>query len=304
MKRLISVMLIVFALSCLTTTAYADAAFHSYTPYTGMVDIYQSGSNRYAEMYMKWNSNGLSEFNLTTDTYEHELIFYNYDDLAYASSILTYQTTLPSSYLDTQEFDGVTNGWDEMNLAVGTSNPTQLVAENQYYIRLQLDGFNSSSSMYKIQAQEGYSLLGIDSKWSIFPESTSTIIPFRSGYTAPEMGRCWIIADESNDTFDTATYGFADWWMSGTLSSQSDVDWIKFFASGSTTIRFDVPNGYDYDIHIYDISGNLLTSMTSDQQIETLTYNFSSAGMYRLKVVCRQYPGTTSTTSPYRIMIE
>lgn len=81
------------------STARADEAFLTYTPSSGSINFSSSTANgREAKATFKWNIAGCSEFNDSNDTYEQELVFYNYDGKAYATSMRSYRTNLPNHY--------------------------------------------------------------------------------------------------------------------------------------------------------------------------------------------------------------
>ena len=103
MKKLLPIVLVVSTLICLLgVTAYAAEDVLTYTPYYGFSYYYTSNSERYARINVKWNRAGITEFNSYNDTYEQELVFYNYDNTAYATTCSAYQTNIPNAYLDTQ----------------------------------------------------------------------------------------------------------------------------------------------------------------------------------------------------------
>ena len=92
--------LILGCMSVLATisTAHAEEAFLTYTPSSGSLSFSSSTSNgREAKVKFKWNIAGCSEFNESNDTYEQELVFYNYDGKAYATSMRSYRTNLPTT---------------------------------------------------------------------------------------------------------------------------------------------------------------------------------------------------------------
>lgn len=98
MKKLIAIIVLSCMLICLfPISALATADFLTYTPYYGYSYFYTSNSERYARINVKWNNAGIAEFNASNDTYEQELVFYNYDNTAYATSCSTYQTNVPDT---------------------------------------------------------------------------------------------------------------------------------------------------------------------------------------------------------------
>lgn len=296
MKKLLSILLIVSVIiSLLIVTVYADEDCLTYTPYYGYSRFYTSNGNKYARIDVKWNSTGITEFNSYNDTYEQELVFYNYDNSAYATSCSTYQTTIPDAYLDTQLFDG----GNEANLAIGTTSANDIEANKEYYYIYTLSGSNGNESMYKISSQEGHYLFLIPSTYTTFAQSTTHVIPFKNGYTAPES-RGWYTEVEPNGTTSTANQRYKTRWLSGTLCNTNDVDYVKIYLSGATNIRFISPDGTDYDVKIYNSSGTYITGLTSSSNEQTHSYTFT-AGNYYFKIY--SYSGS-STTNVYRLIIE
>ena len=134
------------------STARADEAFLTYTPSSGSINFSSSTANgREAKATFKWNIAGCSEFNASNDTYEQELVFYNYDGKAYATSMRSYRTNLPNHYRDTRFCDSQ----NEINLAVGTYSANSIIPNKEYYVTYRLGGGNSNRSKYKISVQEG-----------------------------------------------------------------------------------------------------------------------------------------------------
>lgn len=296
MKKLLSFALVLGILvSLLGVTAYAAENVLSYTPYYGWTYFYTSNSERYARINVKWNRDGITEFNSYNDTYEQELVFYNYDNTAYATGCSSYQTNIPDAYLDTQLLDS----GNEANLAIGTTSATDIKAETEYYYIYNLKGSNGTESMYKISSQEGHYLFLIQSTYTTFAQSTTHLIPFKSGYTAPES-RGWDTEIELNDTTDKADLRYTGRWLSGVMEDEDDVDYVKMYLSGGKTIRFNCPTGTDYDLAIYNASGTQVLGMLSTSTDQTVTYTFPS-GYYYIKIY--SFSGS-SVTDVYRLMIE
>ncbi len=285
----------VFFMFFLSTTVYASENALTYTPYYGNVYFYTSNNERYARINVRWNSAGLTEFNSSNDTYEQELVFYNYDNAAYALSCSSvYQTNIPNSYLDTQLFD---NG-NEANLAIGTTSATDITAGTLYYYIFNLTGGNGTESMYKISSQEGHYIF-VPNVMTVFADSTTHLIPFKNGYTAPET-RSWYMEVEPNGSTSVADTRPVNSWLSGVLDSDSDEDYSKIYLSGMRTIRFVSPSGTDYDVSIYNSSGELVTGLYSASSEQIISYTFTS-GYYYFKVY--SYSGS-SVTDVYRLIIE
>lgn len=201
------------------------------------VRFYTSGSERYARIEVKWSSEGISEFNASNDTYEQELVFYNYDNKAYTTYCSAYQTNIPDPYLDTQIQDTP----EEANLAIGTTAANEIQHNTTYYFIYNLKGSNAIGSMYKVGCQEGYYVV-LPSTYITFAESTTHVITFKSGCTAPET-RNWYTEVEPNGTMNFADTRYSDAWLSVTLSSTSDVDYERMQLSGTKSIRFISPSG-------------------------------------------------------------
>ncbi len=296
MKKLLPMVLVFGVLvSLLSVTAYAAEDFLTYTPYYGFSYFYTSNSERYARINVKWNRDGITEFNSYNDTYEQELVFYNYDNTAYATTCSSYQTNIPDAYLDTQLLDS----GNEANLAIGTTSADEIEAETAYYYIYNLKGSNGTESMYKISSQEGHYLFLVQSTYTTFAQSTTHLIPFKSGYTAPES-RGWYTEIELNDTIDKADLRYTGRWLSGVMESEDDVDYVKIYLSGEKTIRFISPTGTDYDIAIYDASGTHTTGLYFASTEQTTTFTFTS-GYYYFKIY--SYSGS-STTAVYRLIVE
>lgn len=290
-------MVLVFGVlvSLLSVTAYAAEDFLTYTPYYGYSYFYTSNSERYARINVKWNRTGITEFDSYNDTYEQELVFYNYDNTAYATACSSYQTNIPDAYLDTQLLDS----GNEANLAIGTTSADEIEAETSYYYIYNLKGSNGTESMYKISSQEGHYLFLIQSTYTTFAQSTTHLIPFKSGYTAPES-RGWYTEIELNDTIDKADLRYTGRWLSGVMESEDDVDYVKIYLSGEKTIRFISPTGTDYDVAVYDASGTYTTGLFSTSTEQTKTYTFT-AGYYYFKIY--SFSGS-DTTAVYRLIVE
>lgn len=279
----------------LGVTAYAAEDFLTYTPYYGYSYFYTANNERYARIDVKWNSAGIKEFNSYNDTYEQELVFYNYDNTAYATYCSTYQTNIPDPYMDTQLLDD----GNEANLAIGTTSANEIVANTYYYYIYNLKGSNGTESMYKISSQEGHYLFLIESTYTTFAQSTTHLIPFKSGYTAPET-RGWYTEVEPNNSTGLADLRYTTKWLSGTLDDEDDVDYVKMYLSGEKDIRFISPSGKDYDLRVYDANGNCIVGLLSTDSEQIKTYTFDSA-YYYFKIY--SFSGS-STTDVYRLIVE
>lgn len=187
---------------------------------------------------------------------------------------------------------------NEANLAIGTTSADEIKSNTSYYYIYNLKGSNGTSSMYKISAQEGYYLI-FPSTLATFAQSTTHLIPFKSGYTAPES-RGWYTEVEPNNSTSNADTRYTAKWLSGVLSTKSDIDYVKIYLSGQKKIRFISPANTDYDLTVYNASGSFVAGLysTSSEQVKTYTF---SAGYYYFKVY--SYDGS-STTNVYRLIVE
>lgn len=280
------------------STAHADEAFLTYTPSSGSISFSSSTSNgREANVKFKWNIAGCSEFNASNDTYEQELVFYNYDGKAYATSMRSYRTNLPNHYRDTRFCDNQ----NEINLAVGTFKANRIVPNKEYYVKYRLAGGSNSSSKYKVSVQEGHFYM-IPNAYTVFAQSTAKLIPFKDGFNAPESRR-WNTEVEFNDTIDRADSSQVNRWFSGVISRHEDVDFIKIRLTGRRLIRFISPDGnqIDYDIKIYDDHGRYTgccLASTSPEQAQYFNFKY---GSYYIKVY--SYGSGTSSLLPYYLIV-
>ena len=273
--------LIVSIVGILLFVSYASAVanYDTYTPNSGYFSCYSQNNKNYAQVVFSWDSSMMSEFDSGFDTYEQDVVFYNYDGNAYATTASAYQTTLPEGYLDTQLFDRD----NEANISVGTTAADTLEPSKQYYVLLELDGQQSNSSMYKINCQEGYHIF--TSTYTVFGQSTTTVIPFKQGYVAPES-RGWDTEVEGNDSFAQAGVRYTQCWNTGSLSSASDNDYYKIYIStGTKNIRFIRPSSVDYRLNLYDSNQNLLVSYCDNNKDTLYSYNFTSSGYYYFRIM-------------------
>lgn len=291
-KKIICLLLsctFIFVSLCISTFA---ADYETFTPFYGSVYTYGS-SPRYASISVKWNANGITEFNAYNDTLEKDLVFYNYDRQAYATKCTSFQTELPNSYLDTQFLDND----NESVITAGTLSADELLADRMYTTHFTLSDYNSSSSMYKMQIQEGYYFI-IEDKWTVMAQTTNTVIPFKNGFTAPE-NRGWYYEIEDNNSTSNAQSTSVGYWSSGTINSSNDIDYWKFSGQGSKSFRLICPSGTDYDFTIYDSYGNVITyNVLVDIDSETLVT--LPSGTYYIKIFSAY---GSNPTENYRLMI-
>ena len=299
MRKILSIFFITIIVThSLCGNIYA-ANYDTFTPYYGYVSTYSSNGVRYAYSETKWNSQGLTEFDSSIDTYEQQILFYNYDGTAYASSCSSYQSDLPSNYLDTQVLDGNS----EYNIAVGTYSATSIEADTLYTTVFTLTGYNSQSSMYKISSQEGYKI--VNASGLVFGETTSITIPYKnynSKFVAPETRR-WYYESGSNNTTSTGRSTHVNYWNGGSLSSATDVDYWTFSGTGTKEFvwQFGPGNSVVTKMQILNSSGTVLKTITASKDT-TETYTFSS-GTYYFKIYTTSSSSTESASQYYFVML-
>ena len=244
---------------------------------------------------------GMSEFNSSIDTYEHDTLFYNYDGTAWATTALYYDSNLPNSYLD--DIDAFDSN-NEKNISVGTFTATSLASGTWYYYDIACSPTGSSGSYYKIQAQEGYWLGATFSAWNTFQETTSTLIPFKSPFIAPETARDAKLEWENNGSMSSiADYTYVGDWGSGAISSTSDVDYWDFDVSTGAYYNFvlKMPQNLDLEIQVYNNSGGLVggsyNGVSSDEWVQL----YLSPGHYYVKIY--GYNGHYNSLSNYGLLI-
>jgi hypothetical protein len=120
------------------------------------------------------------------ETFEASIVFYNYDDGAYAyewggTTEGTYwETDQPSSYLDTQALDNE----DERDFCVGCADANELEPGTSYLWWGKAPKASEGSSA-KVNIQRGYRFPSfIYTTWSVFAEQTVIKIPFTQ-WTTP-----------------------------------------------------------------------------------------------------------------------
>lgn len=301
MKKFILVFLCVISIVCsFPIFLIANATcYSSFSPYFGFCTFVDDEELGYGcAMLLEWNNEGVVEFDSSTDTYEQELIFYNYDGNAFATSNRIYETDLPNSYFDTSLFDPD----EEINIAIGTTSPENIIPGEYYNVFMGLDIENETGSMFKVSSQEGRHYL-LPSKYFIFAESTFFSVPFKSGHIAPDDDCFWWNEIESNNSTGTANARLQQTWINGTISSSSDVDYYKVYLTGKTTVYFSSAEGYDYDVRIYNEEGTLVDSLASVYQEQTKTFSVDENGYYYFKV----FPfaaNYVSADAVYRLYVE
>jgi hypothetical protein len=121
-------------------------------------------------------------------------------------------------------------------------------------------------------------------------------------FTTSSTSTCGSDAYEANNTSTAAKTIAANAYAYGLICPASDVDWFQF-ANTSTAryIRNTLDNlPADYDVYLYNSSGTLLrSSENGGTTAESIVYNTSTVGTYRIRVV--GYNGATSASQQYRL---
>jgi hypothetical protein len=137
----------------------------------------------YLEAIYRWNNdNALSTLTNDSDsTLEADLVLYNYDNQALATSWhsnYTYSTNQPSPYQDTQAFDSD----DEVVFSIGCSDASSLESGVDYYWIAYGNETSSTECMAKLNFQRGHRVLNwiYGEKWNVFGDETVVKIPFSS----------------------------------------------------------------------------------------------------------------------------
>jgi hypothetical protein len=106
---------------------------------------------------------------------------------------------------------------------------------------------------------------------------------------------------EPNNTTGTAAAATVGVDISSQISTTTDVDWYSFANTATNhNIKITLTNlPFDYDIKLYNPSGtNVKTSELGGTSSETIIYNTSTVGTYKIQV----YPYTGSSTTQCYIM--
>jgi len=160
------------------TSIYVEVEPHDWDP-----DL------RYIYSSFLWDSDDhLSGFHQdNNETYEGDVVFYNYDDSAYcyewsgSTRGTFWDSNQPRAYLDTQASDGD----DERPFCVGCPDASLFQKDTSYYYWITPDITQSSEGMAKIAPQRGHrSPSNVYSTWSVFSDQTVIVIPFTS-YDVP-----------------------------------------------------------------------------------------------------------------------
>ena len=303
MKKYIVQLITVVLFMSIFSSSISAANCETFTPYYGDSVISSNSIGRYTIQDTYWRTGSLTEFNSSTDTFEHEVIFYNYNGSAYATTYDFWNSELPDSYIDVQAFDG----GNEYNIAVGSYDPDTISASTWYETIIYFDSTNSSQSYYKIQCAEGYSQLGIESPWAVYQTTTSRVIPFKDPFKAPES-RSWNYEWENNGTMNSAAdYFHVGDWCAGNISSTTDVDYWDFNVNTTRTYNFKLilpDNGItpDYDIQIYNNSGTLVTGSYGGAGSNEEFSKYLSTGHYYVKIFTYS-SSATSDSQNYQMIV-
>lgn len=106
---------------------------------------------------------------------------------------------------------------------------------------------------------------------------------------------------ESNNTMGLADITYDDYDNYGYMNSTSDVDYFKVMFDYDGVANFwlgNLPEGYDYDLYLYDAGGTLLAqSRNGSSEAELISYYPVQSDVYYYMMV-ESYAGS-STTYPY-----
>lgn len=287
-KRL-SFLLVGFMLVSSNQALAASTPAEKWSPYLGESNIYvKPDGARWTHQMMYWRTGSKVEFDAVNDTYEHQTVFYNYDNAAFAKEPTgVWQTDLPDPYLDTQILNdsGVAGTSGEADISIGTFDPDVIAASTWYYGMAELKNTSSTKSKYKISGQEGLSYC--PDKNCVDGETSAIYIPFKDPFTAPENNRDFKYEWESNNTMDAAADDIeVNDWGAGTISSTSDVDYWDFQVYVDQYIDFfmKVPSNVDYDVKIYNSSGTQVASGTAETGVTESFRAWLPVGKYYIKV--------------------
>jgi len=147
-----------------------------YAPTSGVVNFY-TNSNGWRCIYneMNWSTNQVFNFN-SGDGYEHEVVFYNYDDLCWVdglrgSSSYGWESDLPDAYLDTAT---VCDDTDEPVYTVGTFDATKIFANTDYYSLILAYPGNSNIDSAKLLGQR--TSVSLHSIWFVTVQETKFLV--------------------------------------------------------------------------------------------------------------------------------
>lgn len=108
---------------------------------------------------------------------------------------------------------------------------------------------------------------------------------------------------ESNNTLSTANTMSLSATMTGTISSENDIDWYKFTTNSSGVYRIglsSIPEDVDYELALYGPSSNELAKSISINKYESICMSLNASTVYYIKVYSfRGY----SSTKKYQLRI-
>ena len=142
----------------------------------------------------------------------------------------------------------------------------------------------TANTIYNFQVQAVYATTGTYS-------SAASFTTLSSG------GGCTDIY-ESNNTASTSKPISNNGSITGLISTTSDIDWFSFTNSSSASkIKITLTTlPFDYDVKLYASNGTttLVTSQNGSTTSETIIYNTTSVGTYKIKVY--PYSGSSATS--------
>lgn len=109
---------------------------------------------------------------------------------------------------------------------------------------------------------------------------------------------------EPNNTRATANSVNQDDTITGYISSSSDIDYFKVVASANGVFNFwlgNIPSGKNYDLYVYNSSGNLLGSSTSTSAAQELVSGVKATKGNTYYFAVQGKSGSYSTTSAYTV---
>jgi hypothetical protein len=142
---------------------------------TGRITQGQYDGQRYIRQNFGWNIPHLGWLMGCNPqaTFEPDAVFSNYDGQHYFGRKLSWASSLPDKYNDTQAFDSS----DEKVYTVGTADVQQLQPNRTYYTLIRTAPGNSATDTGKVDAQAGVRFpAACHRTWCVFPEDTKFMI--------------------------------------------------------------------------------------------------------------------------------
>lgn len=107
-----------------------------------------------------------------------------------------------------------------------------------------------------------------------------------------------VYESEPNNTLATSDFTYNDYNSIGALTSSTDVDWWRVSFSKSGKVNFwlgNIPSGCDYDIELYNSSGELIgSSVNYNQDPELIQHDVEAETYYYIKIyTCSGYSNST-----------